>query len=66
MLATEGRKHFSKKREQQLKKTPVRACGAYEKERVARAIHKLKDVVHAVVPPAVLSEGKNAPVTSQS
>ena len=36
----------------------VRAYGANEKERVARAIHKLKDVVHAVVPPAVLSDGK--------
>ena len=44
----------------------VRAYGAYEKERVACAIHKLKVVVHAVVPPAVLSEAKNAPGTSQS
>ena len=44
----------------------VRACGAYEKERVARAIHKLKAVVHAVVPPFVLLEAKNAPGTSQS
>ena len=44
----------------------LRACGANEKERVARAIHKLKVAVHAVVPPAVLLEAKNAPGTSQS
>ena len=44
----------------------VRAYGADEKDRVARAIHKLKVVVHAVVPPVVLLEAKNAPGTSQS
>ena len=44
----------------------LRACGADEKERVARAIHKLKVAVHAVVPPVVLLEAKNAPGTSQS
>ena len=44
----------------------LRACGADEKERVARAIHKLKAVVHAVVPPVVLLEAKNAPDTGQS
>ena len=42
------------------------ACGADEKDRVARAIPKLKVVLHAVVPPVVLLEGKNAPGTSQS
>ena len=49
-----------------LKKKVLRACGANEKERVARAIHKLKVVVHAVVPPVVLVEAKNAPGPSQS
>ena len=44
----------------------VRACGAYEKERVACAIHKLNVVVHAVVPPVVLLEATNAPGTSES
>ena len=44
----------------------LRACGADEKERVAGAIHKLKVMVHAVVPPVVLSEAENAPGTSQS
>ena len=44
----------------------VRAYGAYENERVACAIHKLKVVVHAVVPPVMLLEAKNAPGTSQS
>ena len=44
----------------------LRACGANEKERVARAVHKLNVVVHAVPPPVVLLEGKNAPGTSQS
>ncbi len=43
----------------------LRACGADEKERVARAIHKLKVVVHAVVPAVVPLEAKNAPDTSQ-
>ena len=37
-----------------------------KKERVARAIHELKVVVHAVVPPVVLLEAKNAPGMSQS
>ena len=44
----------------------LRACGADEKERVARAIHKLKVAVLAVVPPVVLLEAKNAPGMSQS
>ena len=44
----------------------LRACGADEKEQVVHAIHKLKAVVHAVVPPAVLLDAKNAPGTSQS
>ena len=44
----------------------LRACGADEKERVARAIHKLKDVVHAVVPPVVLLEAKNARHSGES
>ena len=44
----------------------LRASGPDEKERVARAIHKLKVAVHAVVPPVVLLEAKNAPGTSQS
>ena len=44
----------------------LRACGPDEKERVAHAIHKLKVVVHAVVPPVMLSEAKNAPGTNQS
>ena len=44
----------------------LRACGADENERVAHAIHKLKVVVHAVVPPVVLLEDKKAPCTSQS
>ena len=44
----------------------LRACGADEKERVARAIQKLKVALHAVVPPVVLLEAKNAPGTSQS
>ena len=44
----------------------LRACGADEKERVARAIQKLKVVVHAVVPPVVLLEAKDAPGRGQS
>ena len=36
----------------------VRAGGADEKERMAYAAHKLKVVVHAVVPPVVLLEAK--------
>ena len=44
----------------------LRTCGAYEKERVAHAIHKLKVVVHAVVPPVVLLEATNAPGTGES
>ena len=44
----------------------LRSCGADEKERVARAIHKLKVAVHAVVPPVVLLEAKDAAGTCQS
>ena len=44
----------------------LRACGADEKERVVHATHKLKVVVHAVVPPVVLLEAKNAPGRSAS
>ncbi len=44
----------------------LRACGADEKERVARAIHKLTVVVHAVVPPVVVLEAKDAPGRGQS
>ena len=57
---------FSKEREQRLKTKVLRSCGADEKERIARAIHKLKAVVYAVVPPIVLPEDKNAPDTSAS
>ena len=57
---------FYKTSEQTLKKTVLTACGADEKERVARAIHKLKVVVHAVVPPVGLLEAKNAPGTGES
>ena len=44
----------------------LRACGADEKERVARAIHKLKVAVHAVVPPVGLLDATNAPSTCES
>ena len=44
----------------------LRACGTYEKERVAHAVHKLKVAVRALVRPVVLLEAKNAPGTSQS
>ena len=54
MLPTEGRKHFFKRASKNGKNNVLRACGADEKERVARAIHKLKVAVHAVVPPVVL------------
>ena len=57
---------FFQKSEQMLNKKVLRAGGADENERVARAIHKLKAVVHAVVPAVVLLEAKNAPGTSQS
>ena len=66
VLPTEGRKLFFKRVSKNGKKNVLRACGADEKERVARAIHKLKVAVHAVVPPVVLLEAKNAPGTSQS
>ena len=39
---------------------------ADEKERMAHTIHKLKVVVHAVVPPARILEAKNATGTSES
>ena len=66
VLPTEGRKHFFKRVSKNRKKKVLRACGADEKERVTRAIHKLKVAVHAVVPPVVLLGAKNAPGTSQS
>ena len=37
------------------------ACGANEKERIARSIHKLKVVVHAVVVPVGLLDAKAGP-----
>ena len=61
----QGQEAFFQKSGQKLKKKVLRACGADEKERVARAIHKLKAVVHAVVPPVVLEGAKNAPGTGQ-
>ena len=48
------------------KKKVIRACGAYEMERFARAIHKLMVVAHVFVPSVGLLEAKNAPGASQS
>ena len=65
-----GQEAFFQKSEQKLTKTKkkqvLRACGADETERVARAIHKLKVVVHEVLPPVGLLEAENAPGTNQS
>ena len=60
MLLAEGRKHFFKKPSRNCKKELLRACGADERERIARAIHKLKVPVHAFVFAIWLLEAKNA------
>ena len=44
----------------------LRACGADEKERVARAIHKLKVAVHMVVFPVGGLKAKNARHSGES
>ena len=49
-----------------MKKRVLRACGAIEKERIARVIHKLKVPVHAFVITVGLLEAKNAQGTSLS
>ena len=60
MLPAEGKKQFFKKVSRNCKKELLRACGADERERIARAIHKLKVPVHAFVFAIWLLEAKNA------
>ena len=44
----------------------LRADGAYKKEQMARAVHRLTVAVHEVVSPVGLLEAENAPGTSES
>ena len=66
MLPTEGRKHFFKKVSRNCKKKLLRACGANERERIARAIHKLKVSVQAFLIVVGFLGVKDAQGTGQS